>query len=79
MSGENNMLVPGTQGCLRSSIGMLALGAAAIALAFSLHLGAAARPAKADAAPVASLTPFIEVHSHFGGKDPAAPSKMPFA
>lgn len=72
MSGEIKMLVSGTQGCLRSSIGMLALGAAGIALAFGLHLGAAAHPAKVDAAPVASLTPFIEVHSHFGGKDPAA-------
>jgi hypothetical protein len=73
MSGGMKMLIPGTQGCLRNSIGMLALGAAAIALAFSLHLGAAEpHPAEADAAPVASLTPFVEVHSHFGGKDPAA-------
>jgi predicted TIM-barrel fold metal-dependent hydrolase len=62
------------EGCLRNAVGMLPIIAGiATVFAFSVYFLAAAaanpHPAATAGAPVAALSPFIEVHSHLEPKD----------
>jgi predicted TIM-barrel fold metal-dependent hydrolase len=63
-----------TRGCLRKALGTsLALVAMAMVLSFARHTRGAAppapRPASPETAPVAALSPFIEVHTHLDPQD----------
>jgi len=67
------MELPAAQGCLRKAVGVgLSVLAIGISLGFFVRLRATARPAAGpDAAPVAALSPFIDVHTHLEAKDAA--------
>lgn len=69
-----NPPVPGMQGCLRSAIGTSLIFLGVSALVFFAHEPAAAKPAAppaAASAPIAAISPFIEVHAHLDQKNAA--------